>query len=72
MVTNGWTWSSSSPGIPPPLGVRWDFPKVSLATYVGTHGMAHGLDTVLYAARRVHKPGIGGLLVGEGARKGGP
>jgi glycosyltransferase involved in cell wall biosynthesis len=44
-------------------------PEGFLATYVGTHGMAHGLDTVLDAARRVQDRGIRVLLVGEGAEK---
>ncbi len=40
-----------------------------VATYVGTHGMAHGLDLVLDAAKRVRDRGIRFLLVGEGAEK---
>jgi glycosyltransferase involved in cell wall biosynthesis len=39
-----------------------------VAAYVGTHGMAHGLDVVLDAARLLSSyPGIGFLLVGDGA-----
>jgi glycosyltransferase involved in cell wall biosynthesis len=41
-----------------------------VAAYVGTHGMAHGLDTVLDAADRLrHDPRIGFLLVGDGAER---
>jgi len=40
-----------------------------LATYIGTHGMAHGLDLVLDTARRLSGSGIRFLLVGEGAEK---
>lgn len=39
-----------------------------VASYVGTHGMAHGLEVVLHAAKRlVHRPDIVFLLVGDGA-----
>ncbi|WP_371060365.1 glycosyltransferase family 4 protein [Rhodosalinus sp. 5P4] len=39
-----------------------------VATYAGTHGMAHGLDAVLDAAALLrHEPGVGFLLVGDGA-----
>jgi glycosyltransferase involved in cell wall biosynthesis len=39
-----------------------------LAVYVGTHGMAHGLDSVLDAAALLkNEPDIGFLLVGDGA-----
>jgi glycosyltransferase involved in cell wall biosynthesis len=40
-----------------------------LATYAGTHGMAHGLDLLLDAAAQVRDEGIDFLLVGEGAEK---
>lgn len=39
-----------------------------VASYVGTHGMAHGLDTVLDAASLLkHDPRFGFLMVGGGA-----
>jgi len=39
-----------------------------VASYVGTHGLAHGLDTLLDAAALLHNdPRIGFLLVGDGA-----
>jgi glycosyltransferase involved in cell wall biosynthesis len=41
-----------------------------VAAYVGTHGMAHGLDTVLDAARRLDgQSNVVFLLVGEGSEK---
>ena len=41
-----------------------------VAAYVGTHGMAHGLDTVLEAAALLRdEPGIAFLLVGDGAAR---
>ena len=41
-----------------------------LAAYVGTHGMAHGLDTILDAAERLRgDPRIAFLLVGDGAER---
>lgn len=41
-----------------------------IAAYVGTHGMAHGLDTVLEAAALLRdEPDILFLLVGDGARR---
>lgn len=41
-----------------------------VAAYVGTHGMAHGLDTVLDAAQLLRDdPRIAFLLVGDGAER---
>jgi glycosyltransferase involved in cell wall biosynthesis len=41
-----------------------------VAAYVGTHGMAHGLDTVLDAAALLRdNPRFGFLLVGDGAER---
>lgn len=41
-----------------------------VAAYVGTHGMAHGLDTILDAAVLLKDdPRIGFLLVGDGAER---
>lgn len=41
-----------------------------VAAYVGTHGMAHGLDTILDAAALLkNDPRIGFLLVGDGAER---
>lgn len=43
-------------------------PEGFLATYVGTHGLAHGLNTVLEAAKLTGNS-VRFLLVGEGAQK---
>jgi glycosyltransferase involved in cell wall biosynthesis len=41
-----------------------------VASYVGTHGMAHGLDVVLRAGKRLrHRDDIVFLLVGDGAER---
>jgi len=48
------------------LGVEGRF----VAAYVGTHGMAHGLDTLLDAAAALrHDPRIAFLMVGDGAEQ---
>ncbi|MEO0882815.1 MAG: glycosyltransferase family 4 protein [Pseudomonadota bacterium] len=49
---------------------RFDLQGRFVASYVGTHGLAHGLDTVLQAADRLRdNPQIGFLLVGDGAER---
>lgn len=41
-----------------------------VASYVGTHGMAHGLETILHAAEKLRDdPAIAFLMVGDGAEK---
>lgn len=41
-----------------------------VASYIGTHGMAHGLDTVIAAAERLRRRGdIAILMVGGGAER---
>jgi glycosyltransferase involved in cell wall biosynthesis len=48
------------------LGLEGKF----VAAYVGTHGMAHGLDTILDAARLMAgEPHIHFLMVGDGAER---
>ncbi len=47
------------------LGVEGRF----VAAYVGTHGMAHHLETVLEAAAMTENPNIVYLLVGDGAER---
>ncbi len=49
---------------------RFDLEGRFVAAYVGTHGMAHGLDTILDAAQLLKDdPRIGLLLVGDGAER---
>ncbi len=52
------------------LAVKWRLKDKFVASYVGTHGMAHGLDTLLDAADilRTHED-IVFLMVGSGAEK---
>ena len=48
------------------LGLRHE----TLVLYLGTHGLAHGLETVLAAAERLSAdPGVRFLFVGDGATK---
>ena len=48
------------------LGVESKF----VASYVGTHGMAHGLNVILDAAEKLKdKPNIVFLMIGDGAEK---
>lgn len=74
VVTNGVDISRFTPrtkdeGLARELGVTGCF----VAGYVGTHGLAHGLETLLEAAHEVAKvPGgadVRFLLLGDGARK---
>lgn len=47
----------------------WDINK-TIAMYGGTHGLAQGLDVVLYAAQQIkHRNDIELILVGDGADK---
>jgi hypothetical protein len=71
VVTNGVDIARFSPrpkdeALVRSLGLEGKF----VAGYVGTHGMAHGLETVLDAAAALREePGIRILLLGDGARK---
>jgi colanic acid biosynthesis glycosyl transferase WcaI len=69
VVTNGVDLDLFRPGDKGAARRALGLPDGFLATYVGTHGMAHGLDMVLDAAKRVQGTGIRVLLVGEGAEK---
>ncbi|MCC6983206.1 MAG: glycosyltransferase family 4 protein [Bauldia sp.] len=74
VVTNGADLSRFSPrpkdgALSRELGLEGKF----VAGYVGTHGMAHGLDTLLEAAARLGERGWGDrtklILIGDGAAK---
>jgi hypothetical protein len=74
VVTNGVDLSRFSPrpkdlALTAALGLEGKF----VAGYVGTHGMAHGLETLLMAAKRLSQlPGGDAfriVLLGDGARK---
>ncbi|MCP5081995.1 MAG: glycosyltransferase family 4 protein [Alphaproteobacteria bacterium] len=74
VVTNGvdasrFSWRDKDPDLVQALGLEGKF----VAGYVGTHGMAHGLETLLDAAEalKAHPEGqnIHLLLLGDGAEK---
>jgi glycosyltransferase involved in cell wall biosynthesis len=69
VITNGVDLDLFRPGSREEACVRLGLPPGFIATYVGTHGMAHGLGMVLDAAPRLAADGITLLLVGEGAEK---
>ncbi|MBN1447426.1 MAG: glycosyltransferase family 4 protein [Bacteroidetes bacterium] len=45
------------------------FTKRFLVGYIGTHGLAHGLESLLAAAKLLSNENVHFVLVGEGARK---
>jgi glycosyltransferase involved in cell wall biosynthesis len=74
VVTNGVDAAQYSPrpkdaGLERELGLQGCF----VAGYIGTHGMAHGLETLLHAARRLQESadgrGVRILLLGDGSCK---
>jgi len=59
-----------SPSTVAALRSEWDLEGKFVAAYVGTHGLAHGLDTVLDAAALLsHRPDIAFLLAGDGSER---
>jgi colanic acid biosynthesis glycosyl transferase WcaI len=69
VVTNGVDLERFQPRDREEARATLGLPPGFLATYVGTHGMAHGLGMVLDVAKRLSGKGIHLLLVGEGAEK---
>jgi glycosyltransferase involved in cell wall biosynthesis len=69
VITNGVDLELFRPGDRQAARERLGLPSGFLATYVGTHGMAHGLGMLLDAAPHLRGDGITFLLVGEGAEK---
>src|SRR5205085_5505288 len=74
VVTNGVNSSRFSPrdkdrSLTGELGLEGKF----VAGYIGTHGMAHGLETILNAAELMRSEGLqqkfGFVLLGDGASK---
>ena len=71
VITNGvdlkfFTPAADDPALAAEFGVAGRF----VAAYVGTHGLAHGLDTVLRAAERLRDdPRVAFLLAGDGAQR---
>lgn len=74
VITNGADLSRFAPRPKPPAIVnRLGLADCFVAGYVGTHGLAHGLDTLIDAAmllaRRPEAARIRIVLLGDGARK---
>jgi len=70
VVTNGADLSRFQPqprdtALARELGLEGRF----VAGYIGTHGMAHSLETILEAAQRLRHEGYAFLFLGDGARK---
>ena len=53
-------------GIKDFLGIRLE---TKIITYIGTHGLAHGLEFILNCAKKLEKTPIHFLLIGDGAKK---
>ncbi len=74
VVTNGVDLSRFKPRPKDPeLVAQYGLNGKFVSGYVGTHGMAHALETILYAAQAVQTNGSADeyrfILLGEGARK---
>jgi glycosyltransferase involved in cell wall biosynthesis len=72
IVENGVETDLFAPGEPDPeLKKQWGLEEKFVVCYIGTMGMAHGLDTLINAANKLQtsNPEIVFLLVGEGAEK---
>jgi hypothetical protein len=71
VVPNGVDLDAYQPGEKPGALIRqWDLDGKFVAAYVGTIGMAHGLDTVLAAAERLRdRDDVVFILVGTGAEQ---
>lgn len=70
IVTNGSNLELLKPrpkneGLLNKYGLRNKF----LIGYIGTHGMAHGLDSVLESISKIRDPDVYYIFVGDGARK---
>jgi hypothetical protein len=70
VVTNGVDISRFQPRAKDPeltrqLGLEGKF----VAGYIGTHGMAHALETLVEAAARLRDEGFAFIFLGDGARK---
>jgi len=73
VITNGVDLKFFRPGKPDPKFLHlWDLEGKFVCSYVGTIGMAHGLEVVIEAAKRLKAKGrrdISFCLVGDGAER---
>jgi glycosyltransferase involved in cell wall biosynthesis len=70
VVKNGVLSSRYFPGeADPALMNRFGLKAKFVVGYIGTHGMAHGLEILLDAAAKTQDPNLHFLLVGDGALK---
>lgn len=71
VIKNGVNFDLFQKGCDPEaVKARFGMQGRKVAAYVGTHGMAHGLDIVLDAAARLREDSrIGFVLVGDGAER---
>lgn len=74
VIKNGVDLTLFDPAASASAGEAWcaahDLGGKFVAAYVGTHGMAHGLDTVVAAAQRLRDdPRIAFVLVGDGSER---
>ncbi len=70
VIKNGVDLSKFSAGDGEKFRRRYGLTGKVIASYIGTHGMAHKLETVLTAAAELqHRPEIAFVLVGDGAER---
>lgn len=70
VITNGVNLKDFSPRLPDlELKESLNLQDKFVVAYMGTHGLAHGLDFILRAAQKVSDPMIHFLFVGDGAMK---
>jgi len=70
VITNGVDISQFKPRPKDPeLTAKFGMQGKFVAGYIGTHGLAHGLETLLAAAERLRGQDIVFLFLGDGARK---
>jgi glycosyltransferase involved in cell wall biosynthesis len=70
VIKNGVDFDRFDSPVPADFAVAHGLQGKFVAAYVGTHGMAHGLNAVLEAARLLtHDPRILFVLIGDGAER---
>jgi glycosyltransferase involved in cell wall biosynthesis len=71
VIENGVETQQFTPGLASELRTELDVEEKFVVSYIGTMGMAHGLETILEAAAQLQQgvPEIVFLMMGEGAEK---